>query len=254
MRLLTWNLNGLTSDFLDERTEAAVFLAATGQTLSQLSRSKGKSAHAAPDVMLFQEVVDKTFHAHLKPHLEHGGYHLFPSEPPGRAQFEVVAVRSPAVIATAETMPLERSLYGRMLTVVTITGIAGAAPGDPVKVLTSHFDSGTSEKKVRLAELHQVNEVMDERTVFGGDTNLRAAEWTEVREKVGFEDVWEALGKPDDSKATWHAEERSARFDRIWVGAQLTPTKLTLVGDKPIGGYGVMPSDHIGLIVDVRIG
>ena len=248
MRLLTWNLNGLASAFLDERTEAAVFLAATGRTLRELELHR--RPYAAPDVILFQEVIDKTFLAHLRPHLERGGYSLFPPEPPGRAQFEVVAVRRPAKIADARSIPLERSMYGRELHIVTVDGMP---PGETVRVLTAHFDSGTDARAIRLAQIQHVATMMAERSVFGGDTNLRATEWDGVRDAIAITDAWEAVGEPASSKTTWRMHGRTARFDRIWVGAALHPTTLATVGGSPLPGYGVTPSDHIGLIVDLEI-
>ena len=161
---------------MDERTEAAVFLAVTGLTLRQLAT--GKQGHSPPDVLVFQEVVERHLYAHLRVHLPRAGYTLYPSEPPPREVFEVVAVRAPATILANQTVTLEHSLYGRCLHIVDVDGLSNMHGS--VRVLTAHFDSGPRQGHVRVAEAHQVISVMHARSVFAGDTNMRDSEWSKV--------------------------------------------------------------------------
>jgi endonuclease/exonuclease/phosphatase family metal-dependent hydrolase len=247
MRVLTWNLNGLDDQKVDERTEAAVFIAVTGLTMRQLA--SGKTPHHPPDVLLFQEVTERTFEAHLNTHLPRGGYSLYPAVAPEREVFEVVAVRQPARIVTAETVPLERSLYGRNLHVVDVDGLPGI--DGPVRFLTAHFDSGVEEGAARIAATRQVAAAMDERSIFGGDTNLRTAEWDQASEHVSVTDAWEAVGSPPDLKRTWRMFERGARFDRVWLGSGLQATQMSGLGTKALPGLPRGPSDHIGLLVEI---
>lgn len=264
MKLLTWNLNGLDDTRLDERTEAAVFLAVTGCTLRQLAA--GKTSHRAPDVLVLQEVVKRSFEAHLRVHLPRAGYVLYPSVAPGRAVFEVIAVRKPATISTATTVPLEHSLNGRCLHIVEVEGVAGINRG--IRVLTAHFDSGPTEGLVRVSAGRQVLAAMDGRSIFAGDTNMRDSEWGQI-EAAGdhnrVSDAWDTVGRPHNLKRTWRMHGRSARFDRIWLGADVHATAMTCIGDMPVPGLtdgragltdglaGLTdgPSDHIGLIVEV---
>jgi endonuclease/exonuclease/phosphatase family metal-dependent hydrolase len=246
--VLTWNLNGLDDTKLDERTEAAVFISVTGYTVRQLAN--GKKPHHAPDVLMFQEVTERTFEAHLNTHLPRGGYTLYPATPPERETFEVIAVRKPAQIIRAQTVPLERSLYGRNLTIVDVDGVPGMTA--PIRLLTAHFDSGVEEGPVRVAAAKQVAAAMNERSLFAGDTNMRNAEWDQVADGLGLVDAWEAVGSPDDLKRTWRMFERGARFDRIWLGAGLHAVDIHGLGTKPLSGLPQGPSDHIGLLVDIR--
>ena len=80
LSLVTWNLDGLEPRWRDERTEAAC--------LHLLLRPD------PPDIVAVQEVVDRTWHAHLKPHFGHAGY----VGVPGRADSEywvALFVRAP---------------------------------------------------------------------------------------------------------------------------------------------------------------
>jgi hypothetical protein len=167
-RLLTWNLNGLDDQRLDERTEDAVFIAVTGLTLAQLAR--GGTTRAAPDVLMFQEVTRHTYKAHLRTHLPRAGYTLYPARPPESETCEIIAVRQPATMSQARSVPLDRSIYGRNLHVVEAARTAGSEVR--IRLLTAHFDSGTDESEVRIAEARQTIAEMDDHSVFAGDTNL----------------------------------------------------------------------------------
>ena len=247
LRLLTWNLNGLDDHRVDERTEAAVFLAVTGLTLTQLAR--GGMTRAAPDVLMFQEVTRHTYTAHLRSHLPRAGYTLYPARPPESETFEVIGVRQPATLGRARSVPLDRSLYGRNLHIVETVGSAGSPDG--IRLLTAHFDGGTEESEVRIAESRQAIAEMHEHSVFAGDTNLRNTEWEAVAEWPEVTDAWEELGRPADLRDTWQMPGRRARFDRVWLGGAMKVVSMEAVGQ--VSGGRVPPSDHIGLLVEIEI-
>jgi endonuclease/exonuclease/phosphatase family metal-dependent hydrolase len=244
MKLLTWNINGLDGSFLDERTEVAVFTAIIGTTLDEVA--KGARPWTPPDVLCFQEVTAHTFRAHLQPHLQAGGYTVVPTIAPERQTFEVVAVRAPYSLFNHAEVPLEESVFGRVLHLVDVDGPLGR-----VRVATSHFDSGTDAGRSRKAQLRQVVEAIGERGVFGGDANFRKQEWLDLKDQVAVRDAWETAGEPAATRFTWFMDDMKARFDRVWVGPELHATKMQAVGDRLIAGTGVKPSDHIGLLVSL---
>jgi endonuclease/exonuclease/phosphatase family metal-dependent hydrolase len=249
VQFLTWNLDGLSGRRLDERTEAAVFLAVTGCTLRQIGAGKRPTVRP-PDVAVFQEVVDHTFRAHLRVRLPRAGYTLHPAAPPGWEPFEVVAVRVPARIVTATTAPLPESAFGRHLSVVDVDGVPGTA--GRVRVVTAHFDSGPDQRDARIEQLLQVAGVMGERAVFGGDANLRDAEWEAVAGDVALTDAWLALGAPARLAATWRNGTSAARFDRVWLGSALEAVAMAAVGTAKLSATIGPPSDHLGLRVELR--
>lgn len=244
MKLLTWNLNGLDDHRLDERTEAAVFVAIAGARLDQLSA--GTTPSDPPDVLLFQEVVERSFFAHIRPHLLRAGYMMVPKSPPARQTFEVVAIRKPFAVTGFSEQPLDDSVFGRVLHRVGVSGPLGE-----LSVLTAHFDSGTESGAVRTKQLQQVASSLGARGVFGGDANLRKAEWEAVRDSIAMRDAWELLGEPPKSRVTWKSGEFQARFDRIWLGSELTAVSIKAIGGVISPGSEVDISDHYGLLVEI---
>jgi endonuclease/exonuclease/phosphatase family metal-dependent hydrolase len=242
VKLLTWNINGLDPELVDERTEVAVFTSIIGTTLNEVT--KGAKPWPPPDVICYQEVTSHTYGAHVKPHLEAGGYVVVPTSIPERQNFEIIAVRSPYVLRSHTESPLVDSVYGRVLHVVEVDGPLGT-----IRVATGHFDSGTEAKQVRIAQLHQVVTALGKRGVFLGDANMRKAEWLEQKSDVSIVDAWEEVGEPAATRYTWFRNEMKARFDRVWVTPELRAAFLKPVGDKNIEGLRTRPSDHIGLLV-----
>jgi endonuclease/exonuclease/phosphatase (EEP) superfamily protein YafD len=244
MQLLTWNLNGLDDHHLDDRTEAAVFLAVAGVTLTQLTA--GVPATPAPDVIVFQEVVARTFLAHIAPHFRRAGFTLYPETPPDRQVFEVVAVNDSHSIVRANTTPLQHSVYSRQLHTVDILPAESA---HEISILTAHFDSGAEQSKNRLAQARQVMAMMGRRAIFAGDTNMRASEWDALRHTTMVIDAWEAIGEPAALRRTWRSGQKGARFDRVWIGDALATRAVQGVGIDDLHSIGAPPSDHIGLLV-----
>ena len=244
MKLLTWNINGLDSSFLDERTEVAVFTAIIGTTLDEIS--KGAKPWAPPEVVCFQEVTAHTFRAHLQPHMRAGGYTVLPEVAPDRQTFEVVAVRKPYDIVEHRELPLDESVFGRVLHLVDLDGPLGK-----LRVATGHFDSGPEAGATRKVQLRQVVDELGQRGVFGGDANFRKQEWLDLKDSLDVFDAWESVGEPSATRFTWFMNDMKARFDRVWVAPQLSATHLSAVGERKIAGLGMRPSDHIGLLVTV---
>ncbi len=247
LRVLTWNLNGLDDHRVDERTEAAVFIAVTGLTLVEIAR--GQNPRPPPHVLMFQEVTRHTYRAHLHNHLPKADYVLYPTRPPEAETFEVIAVRRPATITSGRSMPLDRSLYARNLHIVDTAGLA--ADDRAIRLLTAHFDSGTEQGAGRIAASRQAIAEMDDHSLFAGDTNLRNPEWDAVAEWPTVADAWDELGQPADIRDTWQMHGRAARFDRVWLGAQLQVVAMDAVGR--VAGGRTPPSDHIGLLVTIDV-
>ena len=250
MRLVTWNLDGLNDTAVDERTEAAVFTSILGARLDELHG--GVKATPPPDVIVFQEVVERTYKAHLRQHLRAGGYTVLPDSAPDRQLFEVIAFLDGFRLRAYEQLPLVDSMFGRVVHVVDLE--VTDAPSSTVRVLTAHFDSGTESGKIRTSQLRQVAELMASRpSVFAGDANLRKVEWLAVKDELNLVDVWESVGEPGSSRFTWQRDEYRARFDRVFVNRGVTPTSMEALGTAVLPGIGTTISDHIGLRVELSI-
>ena len=246
MRFVTWNIDGLNEAHLDERTEAAVFTAILGARIDQLHN--GHKPSPPPEVIVFQEVVARTYHAHIRQHFPAGGYTVLPASAPERQTFEVIAYREPLTLRAYECIDLEDSVYGRKLHIIDFDCVA--AGSEPLRVLTAHFDSGKDAAKVRRAQLRQVASMIGGHGVFGGDANLRKAEWEGERDTIGMSDAWEALGELSATRYTWQRDEYKARFDRVFIGSGLKAHSMGALGVDKLPGLNVPISDHIGLAVE----
>lgn len=250
MRFVTWNIDGLNDNAIHERTEAAVFTSILGARLDELQSGTAKPK-PPPDVLVFQEVVALTYTAHLSTHLRAGGYTVLPTTLPERQTFEVIAVREPFVVKRHVEEPLVDSQYGRVLHIVDLDDGAG----NEIRVLTGHFDSGKDSSKVRAAQLSQVAKHLTTgvASVFGGDTNLRKAEWESARNDLGIVDAWEVLGELSSSRVTWQRDEYKARFDRVFTGGAVIAKSMAPLGSSELPGLGTTISDHIGLLVEFTL-
>ncbi len=248
MRLLTWNLNGLEEQHLDERMEAAIFTSILGARLDELESGRSIGA-LPPDVMVFQEVTPRSFQAQLSVHLPAGGFQVRPHAALDRETFEVIAYRAPYQLRAYDAQPLIGSQYSRFVHIADFAD----GQGNPVKVLTGHFDSGTDSAKIRVRQLRQINALLGSHGVFAGDANLRKAEWLEIKENVAMRDAWEVLGEPADTRVTWRRDDYKARFDRIFIGDEVTPRALTAYGADKLPGINMPISDHVGLLIDFDV-
>ncbi len=247
VRVLTWNLFGLSDEHLDVRTEAAMFIALLGGTPEEVLQ--GGRPPPPPDVLLLQEVVERTWHAHLRPHLTAAGYTILPLAPRPREYFEVIAVRPPFVVTGHQVHKLT-SDQGRELVEVT-----AERDGESWLLLTAHLESLRAGSALRMQQARVVLERLANHAgpaLFGGDTNLRAEEAAQLPVSC---DAWEACGGKASERWTWGhgkgSRSRGARFDRIW-GAGVAFSGLRCVGRQPVTPDGQPPSDHVGVLVSCR--
>lgn len=241
MRLLTWNLFGLETDELDVRSEAAVLMALLGCTPEQ-ALSVGPDV--PPEVVFFQEVVDRSLAAHLRPHLQAGGYTLVTSSRDKRHYYELIAVRPPCTIVRSQVIGLD-SLQGRELLEVEVDRL-----GQRIRLMTAHLESLPEGSERRLVQSRLIAQRLRSGgpAVFGGDTNLRAKEAA----SLDVQDAWELLGSPRASQMTYRSVRsgRRARYDQIW-GHQVSFESLKTLGEQVVTPKGATASDHLGLRVDV---
>lgn len=203
---------------------------------------------AAPDVAVLQEVTDVLFYSALRPVLGHAGYRAWPPQGPKQSYDAMIFSKLPIKNARRETLP--RTMMGRDLLSADIGG---------VRVMTAHMEStrsGASARRLQLAAVMAAMDSHDGPCVFGGDTNLRAAE---VTDDARARDAWRLAGEPDEHKFTWDlvrnrnkvmpgGRRPRTRYDRVFVEG-LRVEGFSLVGTAPLQGGGLWPSDHFGIAV-----
>lgn len=255
--VVSWNLNGLDTEALGARWEAALQDILLGARIEAIAA--GAASRAPPHVLLLQEVTTVGFHAHLKPHLRAAGYRFFPESPPDRNYWELIAFRAPLVWLEGRSEPLWKTQFGRWMHTARLSfdptpEASAALPQRELRVSTAHFDSGP-EPGAALARKAQARDIcgtLEGPALFAGDTNLRDREWAEVEK--GLEevtDVWAAAGSDPDARFTWFGHQKKARFDRAWCGPGLVVRDFSLVGREPVGGLNAPPSDHLGLRISL---
>jgi endonuclease/exonuclease/phosphatase family metal-dependent hydrolase len=235
LRVLTWNLNGLDERALDERTELACF--------AMLLRP------VQPDVVLLQEVVGRSWHAHLKHHFAAAGYSPWPVDPPAHAPgsyFALVLHKKTLQRTQAGVDRFAGSTMGRALVWARLDWA-----GRDLLVCTAHLESLRDGKAERVRQAGEVVAKMRSHggpALFGGDTNLRAEEVPTIAGISAVSDAWDALGQPAATRDTWFAAKgpARARYDRVWL-AGLSPVSLALLGEPD------RPSDHKGVEVVVGL-
>jgi len=240
MKLITWNLNGLEDEHLDVRTEAAMFQILLGAPIEDAMVEGFKPN--TPDIILLQEVVERTFHAHVKPHLSAAGFTLFPKEPTERSYFEVIAVRNPTPIIDSSYSTFDYTDQGRGLSTITIDGLT---------IMTAHMESMKPGKSMRIDQAKSILEQMNQcetPCIFGGDTNLRKAEW-ETLNPDNVSDAWQASGSPEKHRITWEQHPHKSRYDRVWFQG-LNITSFETFGTKQVNAIKKRPSDHRGIRIE----
>lgn len=240
MELVTWNLDGLEPRKLDERTEAAC--------LETLLAPEGP-----PDVVVLQEVVQRSLMAHLRHHFGHAGYSLM-RQPADSEYYCVIFSRLPVKAARAHRFP--GTIMGRALLAVEVD-----VGGVVWRIGTAHLESLREGGKQRVKQANHVARWLrgwSGPAVFAGDTNLRDSELKKI-DTTDVVDAWEAMGRPSDSAYTWDLKRNvnlpvrgdrppRFRFDRVWCKG-CTPSALRLTGETVTNG--VMPSDHFGIRVSL---
>lgn len=253
IEVLTWNTDGLELTALDQRAEALCL-----QTLLV------RPWH--PHVVMLQEVVARTFHAHFKPHFQAAGFELYPSSPPDTDYFDLLAWRAPLERIDARRIPFDNSVMGRALTEAELR-----VGEHEIRVVTSHLESLRESSVARIGQLYTVAEHLlgwDGPAVFGGDTNLREAEWKEVASRhPDLRDAWEGAGSPERARYTWEPGENpnirvkpgpkrggGMRFDRVLTNAHLVAKGIETIGKIEVEGTGGrFVSDHYGVVARVDL-
>ncbi len=238
MKLVSWNLNGLEDKHLDMRTEAAMFQILLGAPIE--AAIAPDFTPNTPDIVLLQEVVERTYFAHIKPHLQAAGFTLFPKAPGMRSYFEVIAVKQKIQDATQQAFPY--SQQGRELSTITLDGLT---------VMTAHLESMNPGKHERIDQAQSIIKQMSELgpCVFAGDTNLRKEEWERL-EHANIIDAWCEAGEPKHHRITWRQAQRNSRFDRVWLH-QVGVKSFETFGKEKIPTLDVSPSDHYGVRVEL---
>lgn len=237
MKLVSWNLNGLEDRNLDMRTEAAMFQILLGAPI-ETAVVEGFVPNS-PDIVVLQEVVERTYHAHIMPHLQAAGFTVYPPEPTERSYFEVVAVRNKKI--EADYSPFEYSEQGRGLSTLKLDGLT---------IMTSHMESMNPGKSMRIEQAKFVIDEMHKYgpCIFAGDTNLRKAEWEHL-EHGNITDAWKSIGSPETHRITWQYENYKSRYDRAW-SHQLEIKNFETFGKENIASINSRPSDHLALRIE----
>ena len=249
LSVATYNLDGLDERHLDLRAEAACF------TLLLRPRPF--------DVLMLQEVVWRSWVAHLRHHLEAAGYDVFPpSYDRDREYACVIAVRR-GVLADPRGAVVPFAGSGMHRERVEVRGTVGDRE---VLLSTAHLESlasGATQRMVQLADSLRMIVDHDGPAVFAGDLNLRDREAAAVPEVALVRDAWEATGADPLTRYTWDTRRNPnrasrwpggaarMRFDRVFTH-QCRATDLELIGHGPVpGAGGLFVSDHFGVAVDL---
>ncbi|MBN3295345.1 TYDP2 phosphodiesterase, partial [Amia calva] len=241
LSLVTWNIDGLDSDNLRER-------------------SRGLCSYLAlysPDVVFLQEVIPPILD-YLKKRAV--SYNIIE----GNDEYYFTAImlkKSRVKLLKREIVPFPSTSMLRNLLIAEVSFF-----GSELCLMTSHLESCKEHSKERVNQLKMVlkriGEVSENVTViFGGDTNLRDQEVTKLGGlPSGVCDVWEYLGKPEHCRYTWDTKTNNnkkaryfcrLRFDRVLLrpakqGAQITPQHMDLIGLEKLD-CGRFTSDHWGI-------
>lgn len=186
---------------------------------------------------------------------------------PARPNGQMILARRPLTRARAVDLP---GPQGRALLIAELT-IADDDPA-PIVLATTHMESPLEAGAIRAEQLQRIfAELRDvpaeATTIFAGDLNFGDGEAPETAAlDPDFVDLWTAL-RPAEPGFTWDIErsemaragsfpgEPSRRLDRVLVRSRRwAPASIEIVGDRPVrdGDRGLFPSDHFGLVGELR--
>lgn len=151
-------------------------------------------------------------------------------------------------------------------------------PRGPLPVVTTHLEPHPARSGVRVEQLDAVTSMVDRMaesagsqvlsSVVCGDFNAEP-ESDEVRrfsglqtaphiEDLAFQDAWHIAGPEGDPGWTWRKEcpyieegTANARIDYVFSGLRGRIAAVELVG---VGASAVWPSDHAGVLADIKPG
>ncbi len=209
-----------------------------------------------PRVVWLQEVVQRTWHAHIRPHFSAAGYTLVPAEPVTDSEYFCVAAVHPSLsVSEGWIHRFEGSSMGRAL-----LGVRAQHDAADWLFLTSHIESlrsGADERQRQLGEVAAALADHPGPAVFGGDTNLRDSELPGIARIDSVQDAWVECGSPSAHRYTWDLRRNQdttrairLRFDRIWLNARCNATAVCTSGEAAVAG-GLCVSDHLALAAEV---
>ncbi|XP_073703234.1 tyrosyl-DNA phosphodiesterase 2 [Garra rufa] len=248
LTVLSWNIDGLDMENIFYRVKGL---------LSQFGKYRA-------DIVLLQELVPGCL-TMLQNIMK--DYQFLQGSEDG--YFTAILIRKDRVqFLQSNIVKYPTTEMGRNLLIANVSFL-----GHPLCIMTSHLESCKSSSQERLNQLRRVWKWMkeapqDHTVIFGGDTNLR--DW-EVKKlgglPDGISDVWEMLGKPEESRYTWDTSINDnkdipnsirLRFDRLFLrtateGAKLQPESMNLIGmEKLKCDYFI--SDHWGILCTFKFG
>lgn len=158
----------------------------------------------------------------------------------------------------------------------TVLGAIVDHPRGPLPVVVTHLDPHPARSRLRVEQLRRVARLACELVercgpdtlapVVCGDMNAEP-ESDEIRrfgggltepfvDDVAFQDAWRVAGPDGDPGWTWRrdnphvaAGNPNARIDYVFVGMSGRVGAVGLVG---VDAVGVTPSDHAGVLADLR--
>ena len=254
LKLLSWNIEGLLDENLEERTEHVCDLI--------LARK--------PHVVFLQEVVNQSWGPHIVARLHHT-YHCHPTPNPSKTYYNAILILKEGAVITGglSTHHFPGSQMGRHLLKLPVQIL-----GVDLDVMTTHLETTPKKRDERIRQLSEVFGMMDRSnrmSIFGGDLNLRDAEVIR-RDDMPEDavDVWEACRRQEEHQYTWDTTENDnlsfvespqqplprLRLDRIYLNPDdgaLQPKSFELVGKERLPGCGRFASDHWGLWVEFEV-
>ncbi|CAG2247809.1 TDP2 [Mytilus edulis] len=252
IKLLSWNIEGLSSVNIKERTSAVI---------SFINSER-------PDVIFLQEVIVDTLEMLSRKCLDYTFI-----ESAVESYFTVIMVKHKVVQVTdSKIIPFTSSTQGRTLQKVECT-----IKALPCVLMTSHLESMKTHSDERKHQMkralhHVVNASRDRTVLFGGDFNIKDREIREMKGlPKGVLDLWIETGRNKETQFTWDtsintnlklAENQDfkpkIRFDRIYMRHPKTelvisPVSFQLIGQEKIPTCDCFPSDHWGILVHFDI-
>jgi endonuclease/exonuclease/phosphatase family metal-dependent hydrolase len=255
LRLLTWNLDGLSEIPIYHRLEYICSLLLS----------------VDPDVILFQEIVPAIVRI-LDQNMRRLGYYCVDLESVSASfpyfcrNYLKITLRSSFVTSNFVKFPQSQMYRGMNLLQVQFEQ-------KNILILNTHLESCKESSEERKNQLHQCFEVLLNHSgpaILAGDLNLRDSEVKSKKEfpelkKQAFGsinqivDCWEYVGSPPNSRFTWFMNSQPqirARFDRVYYkdnqqaeviqSFSLLGSELIESGASSDSSY---VSDHCGIVV-----